>query len=59
MEYIGVKNKDEKRELSTSILKRSWVDLGPLLDVLSCLGPRNRAVAHTALVFMKIHVFDK
>ena len=38
------------------VLGRSWVALGA---ILGRLGPQNRAVAHTGLVFLKNHVFEK
>ena len=57
---FGVKNDDEKRQVLAFILKRSWVDLGSLLEpswadlaLKIVLSPR------AALVFLKNHVFKK
>ena len=39
-----------------TVLGRSWADLG---RILGALGGQNRAVAHTALVFSKIDLFEE
>ena len=57
---FGVKNDDEKRQVLTSVLKRSWLDLGSFLgpswadlSLKIVLSPK------AALVFKKNHIFEK